>query len=736
MDSDSYQKAWQAQSSQTRVTVAADLLLKEVQRSQRNFRASIFYRDFHEVAVGLLMLPLWFFLGHWLSLPWTWYLAVPAITWVVLFILVDRIRHKQQPSKPGEPLLDCVKVSLTQVEHQIWLLRNVFWWYLLPFIAAMLAFVAQLAWLKYSGFWLITLFFVPFVLFLLATYALVYYMNQRAVRRELEPRRRELLTLLATLGDETTDEQRPVADLPQITNPGSLWQVLFVTLLCAVLVIPMFFVARILAPRIGRQYISNRGTPEPFAHLNTDLRREKELVGLAAMVTVDGKVVSSAVDGERKAGTGVPLEIDDQWHLGGVTKSITATMIARLVESGRMQWSDTIGEIFPEGSVHEDWKPVTLKQLLTDTAGAPPLFPKEFWQQMPPLGPECTPARRDAVLKVLAQKPDHPPGEKYAYSNVGYTIAAAMAEAKTGAPWEDLVKRGVFEPLALTTAGFGPPQSPDKTLPQPRGHRLYLGTKIPVSDEADNTPIMGPAGSVRMSLKDLSTYATEHLRGELGKGQLLSAETYKLLHTPELSYYAYGWIKKEPSQEIPYTVYWHNGSNTLWYALVAFIPERNMIVAVTSNDGDHEQAEIAAWEIVKASVQQPDAEVEVDTTEPAQKADYPKKSPFTAIRWQESQPEVRVGEEWFKLVSLNDLTVAEIVAFSQRTYGDKWQKRFEEDLVELLTRMGHPPQDAVTLVVQSPTSSETRTLENVPMTEANRRTIKAAAQAREHAEQK
>ena len=56
-------------------------------------------------------------------------------------------------------------------------------------------------------------------------------------------------------------------------------------------------------------------------------------------------------------------------------------------------------------------------------------------------------------------------------------------------------------------------------------------------------------------------------------------------------------------REIPYTMYWHNGSNTLWYALVVFIPEKNMVVAVTSNDGDIEKAEAAAWEIVKASTQ-------------------------------------------------------------------------------------------------------------------------------------
>jgi len=106
------------------------------------------------------------------------------------------------------------------------------------------------------------------------------------------------------------------------------------------------------------------------------------------------------------------------------------------------------------------------------------------------------------------------------------------------------------------------------------------------------------------------------------------------------------------------------------------------------------------------------------------------KSPFAAVRWQGSQPEVRVGDEWFKLVSLDGIPASEIVAFSRRNFGNKWQMRFEEDLVELLTRMGHPPQDTATLVVQPLAPSEKRTLKDVPMTAANRWAIKVAADAR------
>jgi CubicO group peptidase (beta-lactamase class C family) len=219
----------------------------------------------------------------------------------------------------------------------------------------------------------------------------------------------------------------------------------------------------------------------------------------------------------------------------------------------------------------------------------------------PELGSECTRERRKAVIDVLGEKPAHPPGEKFAYSNVGYTIAGAMAESATGMSWENLVKREVFEPLELQGAGFGPPKSPSKTLDQPRGHRGIYSVKASANDNADNTPIIGPAGTIHMTLGNLCQYATEHLRGEHGAGKLLTAASYKRLHTPRLHNYACGWVAKEPTNEIPHTVYWHNGSNTMWYALVVFIPDKNMVVAVTTNDGDITAAESAAWKIVNAS---------------------------------------------------------------------------------------------------------------------------------------
>lgn len=456
-----------------------------------------------------------------------------------------------------------------------------------------------------------------------------------------------------------------------------------------------------------------------------ELRKEKDLVGLAAMVMIDGKVVASAADGKRKIDSSVPVRLGDRWHIGSITKSMTATMIARLVESGKMQWTDTLGTYFPDATIHEDWKPVTLRQLLTHTSGAPSSFKAEVKRKRPALGAESTRERRKVVLDVIAEKPASPPGEKHAYSNVGYTIAGAMAEQAAGLGWEELMRREVFRPLKLNSAGFGSPKSSGRKLDQPLGHDMIDGRKV--SDDRDNTPIMGPAGIVHMSLPDLCLYATAHLRGELGSGTLLTAETFKQLHTPELDKYACGWSVRPPSFAIPHTTFWHNGSNTLWYALVVFIPAKNMVVAVASNDGDIDQAEPAAWEIVEACANQFNIEKDAELRKSLPRLDFAKKSPFAAIRWSDAQPEVMVGEEWFQLVSIDGLAAGDIVTFCQSTYQNRWRKRFEEDLVEVLFRMGHEPRDAVRLVVRPVGSSEERTLEDVAMTEENRQAIKNAA---------
>jgi magnesium-transporting ATPase (P-type) len=203
MNPDEFEQAWKTQTSQARLTIEPELLLEEVRRNERCFAATIFWRDVREVGACLLVVAFWIYLGVKQSSPWTWYLTVPALLWIAGFMLADRMRHKRQPPEPDEPLRQRVETSLAQVEHQIWLLRNVFWWYLLPIALSLLAFFGQSAWQERAGGWWTALAVSMVVAIGVIVLGGVYWLNQYAIRSELEPRRRELETLLTSLQDET-----------------------------------------------------------------------------------------------------------------------------------------------------------------------------------------------------------------------------------------------------------------------------------------------------------------------------------------------------------------------------------------------------------------------------------------------------------------------------------------------------------------------------------------------------
>lgn len=126
--------------------------------------------------------------------------------------------------------------------------------------------------------------------------------------------------------------------------------------------------------------------------------------------------------------------------------------------------------------------------------------------QRPAEGMDRVKARKNAVAAVLKKKPNNKPGESFAYSNVGVTIAAAMVEEKTGKSWEDLIRQEIFAPMNMTHAGFGPPKDGKTPLDQPRGHQNLGLFKRSVGENDDNSPIMGPAGFIHLTLEELSAF--------------------------------------------------------------------------------------------------------------------------------------------------------------------------------------------------------------------------------------
>ena len=202
---DELKSAWQSQSPRTRLTLDAGLLLDEVRRNERQFVAMIYCRDVREVGVALVLVPIWIIMGIKMSLPWSWYLGIPALLWIAGFMIVDRIRQRRHQSAPGDDLRRTVGSSLAQVEHQIWLLRNVAWWYLLPIFAAFMMFAGQGAWQSRDDGLKTLAEFVAITAVFAAVFGFIYWLNQYAVRMHLEPRRKELQALLSNLNEPGED---------------------------------------------------------------------------------------------------------------------------------------------------------------------------------------------------------------------------------------------------------------------------------------------------------------------------------------------------------------------------------------------------------------------------------------------------------------------------------------------------------------------------------------------------
>lgn len=97
-----------------------------------------------------------------------------------------------------------------------------------------------------------------------------------------------------------------------------------------------------------------------------------------------------------------------------------------------------------------------------------------------------------------------------------------------------------------------------------------------------------------------------------------------------------------------------------------------------------------------------------------------KASPFTAVKWNGNQPEVRFQGDWYQFHSINDISVESIVEFCKATYEDRWKKRFSEDFVEVLTKMGHKPGIQVELVLSKAGNTYSKT---GTMTEENREMV-------------
>ena len=344
----------------------------------------------------------------------------------------------------------------------------------------------------------------------------------------------------------------------------SIFGPICVLTLTALLVVPAASVAQTSLDESLRPYLATYALP-----------------AVAVAIVQEGAIIAVGAVGTRKAGAMIPVTVHDRWHLGSDGKAMTALLAAILVEEGKLRWTSTLADVFPElaAQLTPALRTATLEQYLCHTSGLPAdtddvwdLFGRATLRDK-----ENLDEQRYWIVQEASRRPvATTPGQQWAYSNVGYVFAGAMMERVTGQPWEELMAERLFAPLALRSSGFGPQVSlgrPDAPLP----HMVVDGKlkSFPGGPSADNPPTAGPAGTAHMSVLDFAHWAGWNAGAGKRGPRLVGAETLKKFHTPVAptgkrqdappgtppeGKYGFGWLEVQ-ADFMPEPLLFHGGSN-------------------------------------------------------------------------------------------------------------------------------------------------------------------------------
>lgn len=347
------------------------------------------------------------------------------------------------------------------------------------------------------------------------------------------------------------------------------------------------------------------------------VRKQYGLLAVAAVFMKDGVVVAEGVAGTRVLDGSVPATLDDKFHLGSDTKSFTALLAAMLVEEGKLRWDLTLEEAYPEwkDKIPESLRTATLAQLLSHSSGVTGDNDEVFRlyfdasKEMKPLPMQ----RMWLIESAWKLPPAGKPGEKFVYSNLGYTIAGSIIERAAGKSWEELIHERIFTPMGLKSAGLGPQCSlgvADAAVPHlPEDGKIYTMLGGPC---ADVPAVMGPAGNSHMTPRDFAKWASWQAGGGKRDPQLVRAEMLQKLQTPvidtppgmeekpgtpKLGKYAMGWgLMKYPWSDKVFLM--HGGSNGMNLAWMVVLPERDLALVLMTNIGG-EKADLAFRELTQ-----------------------------------------------------------------------------------------------------------------------------------------
>jgi len=276
-----------------------------------------------------------------------------------------------------------------------------------------------------------------------------------------------------------------------------------------------------------------------------------------------------------------------------------------LINEGKSRWDATVGAIFPEliAAMAPDVAGITLEQLLSHTSGIAshnPAQNKLILQSFAQPG-NLDEMRYWIISNLVKQSLQSKPGEEFAYSNLGYTLAGPIIERVAGKTWEELIATRVFDPLGLKTAGFGQQASLGR-VDAPLGHQILPNGTLKAmlaGPHGDNPEVIGPAGTVRLSVLDFAAWAGWHAGAGKRGPMLVDLAAFRKLHamtidmpikpeasvgTPSQGRYGLGMGEISlPFSPEPFL--FHGGSNGMNVAYIMLQPKYDFAMVLMTNVG-------------------------------------------------------------------------------------------------------------------------------------------------------
>lgn len=300
------------------------------------------------------------------------------------------------------------------------------------------------------------------------------------------------------------------------------------------------------------------------------------------LVAKDGKIIFSRGYGLADRARGIPVTPETIFTTGSITKQFTAAAILKLEMQGKLRVPDAISKYFDR--VPEDKSQITLHHLLTHTAGFPPA-----------LGFDFTEISREQYVELAMNSPlEHTPGSEYAYSNVGYSLLAAIIELVAKQSYNAFVRENLFEPAGMTQTGYVVPNwNADNMAHGYRGDEDW-GTFLDHPRTED-----GPYWHLRGNGGILST-AGDMYRWHIAleSNRILSDEYRQKLYKPYVregqhasSFYGYGWSIVETPRGTRLIT--HNGGNPYFTADFLRYLDEDVVIYITSSSAERRATRIS-----------------------------------------------------------------------------------------------------------------------------------------------